>query len=134
MGETASDQLQPLRARDERIILLLMTGRTPTEICAEIKISRTTLWRLRSTEEFQRQFTAIRRQAFGDAVATLHGGAVIFAKTLMDVATDTKARGSERATAARSGLDSLFRAAELFDHEERLRKLEQSLATTGDDR
>jgi len=114
------------RARVERIVTLLLAGRSLKEICEQAPVSRSSLWRLRRSEEFQRLFQETRQQAFESAVSALHDGAVVFVKTLRDVCEDPKARGSEKATAARSGLDALFKATEI-DVEARLRKLEAAL-------
>jgi hypothetical protein len=129
--ETARHTTERTRAREERVIALLLAGRSLQEICEQVPISRTELWRVRNREEFQARFTEARRQALDSAVNALHDSAVVFVQTLRDVCQDSKARGSEKATAARSGLDSLFKAAELFNIEERLRKLEQVAAGEG---
>jgi len=131
MSETAGHTMELTRAREERVIAFLLAGRGLQEICEQVPISRSALWRLRRREEFQARFTEARAQALDSAVNALHDSAVVFVRTLVDVCQDTKARGSEKATAARSGLDSLFRAAELFDVEARLRKLEQVAAGEG---
>ena len=125
MSEAGRHSTERARAREERVIALLLAGRALQEICEEVPISRSELWRLRKRKEFQTRFTEGRRQALDSAVNALHDSAVVFVETLRQVCQDSRSRGSERATAARSGLDSLFRAAELFNIEERLRKLEQ---------
>ena len=124
MAETARHILKPAHAREEQVLLLMLAGRSAKEICEQVRISRTSFWRLRAREDFQKAFNDARRQALERAVNALHDGAVTFVEALRAVCTDPKSRGSEKATAARSGLDSLFKARELFDFEERLRKLE----------
>lgn len=124
MSETAGHAMKRLSAREAAVMALLLAGRPLQEICAQVPISRSTLWRLRGREDFQRRFEAERKQALENAVSSLHDSAIVFAKTLREVCEDPKARGSEKATAARSGLDSLFKARELFSIEERLTKLE----------
>ena len=123
-NETARHSVERTRAREEAVLALLLAGRAVKDICEQVPISRSGLWRLRTTEEFQSRFAEARRQALANAVNALHSGAIVFVQTLRSVCEDPKARGSEKATAARSGLDSLFKAAELLDIEERLRKLE----------
>ena len=86
-------------------------------------MARTTLWRMRNRPAFQKRFEEARTAAFEGAINCLHSSAVVFARTLRDVCTDPKSRDSARATAARSGLDSLFKSKEQFDFETRLRKL-----------
>jgi hypothetical protein len=131
MAATTCDTLKPVRAREAQVLTLLLAGRTLAEICEQAHISRTSLWRLRAREDFQRTFDDARKQAFERAVNALHDGAVSFVETLRAVCSDPKSRSGERATAARSGLDSLFRAVELFDLEQRLQKLEQIAGERG---
>jgi len=122
---TARHSAARLRAREEQVLVLMLAGRSGKEICEQARISRSSLWRLRTREDFRRAFDDARKQALEQAVNALHDGAVVFAETLRAVCTDPKSRGSEKATAARSGLDSLFKARELFDIEERLQRLEE---------
>lgn len=124
-NETAPHSVARTRAREEAVIAGLLAGRAVKEICEQVPISRSSLWRLRRCEKFQERLKAARQHAFESAVNSLHDSATIFVKTLRDVCTDPKSRDSARATAARSGLDSLFRASELFSIEERLRRLEE---------
>ncbi len=129
---TARLPVNRVRAREERVIALLLAGKPVLEICSEIPISRSALWRMRQTPAFQERLKQARQECFDSVVAVLHESAVTFARTLVAVCDDPKSRDSARATAARSGLDSLWRATELFDFEQRLRKLEQT-ATGGEE-
>jgi hypothetical protein len=117
-----------LHARVEKCLVLLLAGRTFSEICKEAPISRSSLWRLRKSQEFQRRFNEAKADSFSAAVAALHAGAVTFVDTLKGVCLDDKARGSEKATAARNGLDSLFRAMEIFNLADRVKALEDAKA------
>ena len=121
MAETTRHILKRSRARDEQVLVLMLAGRSAKEICEQARISRSSFWRLRAREDFQRAFDGARKHALERAVNALHDGAVTFVETLRAVCADPKSRGSEKATAARSGLDSLFKAHELYDFEERLR-------------
>jgi hypothetical protein len=113
------------RAREEEVVALLLTGRSVPEICEAMRLSRSTLWRLRARPEFEAKLKAARHEALQGVVNKLHDSALVFAEALRGVCEDPKARGSERATAGRAGLDSLFRARELYDVEERLKALEK---------
>jgi hypothetical protein len=124
-SETAQHTLNRIRAREECVAALLLAGKSVKQICSEVSISRSSVWRLRRCEKFQARLKAARDNAFESAVNSLHDSATTFVETLRAVCTDPKSRDSARATAARSGLDSLFRASELFGIEERLRKLEE---------
>lgn len=109
------------------MVALLLAGRSIGEVCEQVPISRTSLWRLRAKESFLRRFAEARKQAFERAVNALHDSALTFVSTLADVCQDPKARGSERASAARSGLDTLIRAREICDLETRLKALEEAV-------
>jgi hypothetical protein len=111
-------------ARVEAVIAALLAGLSLNETCELAHVSRSSLWRLRRNEEFQRRFDAARHAALESAVNALHDGAVGFVRTLRAVADDPKGRGHERAMAADRGLTALFKAHELFSIEGRLRRLE----------
>jgi len=122
---TTPNNVELDRAREDLVIALLLAGKSVGQISKQTLISRTTLWRLRKSSEFQARFREARQQAFEGAVNALHDSALVFVRTLREVCRDPKARDSAKATAARSGLDSLWNAAKLFDFDERLRKLEE---------
>jgi hypothetical protein len=128
MSGTALNSLSRTRAREEAVIALLLAGKAVKEICQTVPISRSSLWRLRRCEKFQQRLSDARQHAFESTVNSLHDCAVTFVKTLREVCEDPKSRDSARATAARSGLDSLFKANELYGIQERLRRLEQLAA------
>jgi len=129
---TARHAVERSRAREELVIALLLAGTGTQEIARQAKVSRSSVWRLRRTEAFQARFEAAKRAALDAAVNALHDCALTFVTTLRDVCTDPKARGSEKATAARSGLDSLLRAIEVFEQEARIRKLEAVVGEGGE--
>jgi hypothetical protein len=112
------------RARDELLIGALLAGNTFANAAKAAGISRRTAYRMRQSEEFQAKYRAAKDELLGAAVAALHGRALAFIETLGAIAADTKMRGSERVQASREGLAALFKGVELFDFEERLRKLE----------
>jgi hypothetical protein len=116
------------RARVDRdaLLILLLAGRPVSECAAELGVSRQTVWRTTNLPAFQSKLTQAREAALAGAVNALHSGATAFVRALAEVAADTKARPGERAQAARSGLDSLSKLAELFDVERRITKLEQA--------
>jgi hypothetical protein len=60
------------------------------------------------------------------AVNGLHDCAVVFVQPLRAVCEDPTAQGSEKATAARSGLDVLIRSREMLDLNERIAALEKN--------
>jgi hypothetical protein len=133
--ETTCDTLQRPRAREGRegrILSLLLAGRTLTEICAATRISRQTVWRIRRRPEFEESFKAARSELLSGVLHKLQNDGADYADVLHALATNEKARGSDRVQAARNGLDLMFRGVELFDFEQRLQKLE-SIAGGGSD-
>jgi len=116
---------EPARARVDKAIVLMVSGMSISEVCKVAKISRSSFWRIRKTETFRRKLDQAQAAAFEQAVNVLHNSATIFAQALVEVCQDSKSRDSAKATAARSGLDSLWRAKELFDIDARLRRLEE---------
>jgi hypothetical protein len=115
---------EPDNARVEKVLVLLLAGKTLPEISELVPISRTSLWRLRKTEEFQRLFKEAKAELLGGAVAALHHHSLKFVEALEKVATDSAARPGERVQASREGLAALYKGVELIDLEDRIRKLE----------
>jgi len=124
MAETTCDTLKPLRAREAQVMTLVLAGRTLAEIRAAVPVSRATLWRIRTRPEFEAAFRKARDELLDRVVDKLRNDALDFETTLHTLATDQKARGSDRVAASREGLTALFRGIEIFDFEDRLRKLE----------
>jgi len=122
--ETERDALKPLRAREAQVLTLLLAGRTLAEICAATRISRQTVWRIRTRPEFEVAIAAARSELLSGVLHKLQNDASDYADVLHALATNEKARGSDRVQAARNGLDLMFRGVELFDIEDRLQKLE----------
>lgn len=124
VSETAKHIVERTHAREEQCLAMLLAGKSLADICEQVPISRSSLWRLRRCEKFQARLKAARAHAFEGMVSSLHSSATVFAETLKDVCQSPTSRGSEKATAARSGLDSLFKAVEVFDFAERIARLE----------
>jgi hypothetical protein len=133
--ETTCDTLQRPRAREGRegrILSLLLAGRNLAEICAAVPVSRATLWRIRTRPEFEVAFRKARDELLAGVVDRLRTDALDFETTLHTLATDQKARGSDRVAASREGLTALFRGIEIFDFEQRLQRLEAVAKGGGD--
>jgi hypothetical protein len=124
-GETKRNAANDSHARGERLIAAMLSCRTMAQACEAAGMSLPTAWRLRQTEEFQQRFKQAKDSAFECAVNGLHDCAVVFVQALRAVCEDPTARGSEKATAARSGLDVLIRSREMLDLSERIAALEK---------
>jgi hypothetical protein len=108
-------------------MVALLSGKTVMEAAKLAGISRRTAYRMKESEEFQRKYSAAKAELLGGAVAALHSHALKFVEALEKVATDTAARPGERVQAGREGLSALFKGVELFDLENRIRKLESAV-------
>jgi hypothetical protein len=124
MPETERHGAEQLRAREARVLSLLLAGRTLGEICAAIPISRTALWRVRTRPRFEEAFRAARSELLAVVVDKLRSDAADFADVLHGIATDTKLPGSHRVAASREGLAAMFKGIEVAEIEQRLTRLE----------
>jgi len=111
-------------AREDAFLAALLAGRGISEACADAGISRSTGIRMRQSPEFQKTYQAARDELLGAAVSALHSNAMVFVNALAQVCLDPKARGSEKATAADRGLNTLLRAVETLSLADRITKLE----------
>ncbi|MGA3240356.1 MAG: hypothetical protein ABSG03_29105 [Bryobacteraceae bacterium] len=115
-----------LSARAQALMVALLSGKSVADAAKEAGISRRTADRLKSSEAFERAYSATKAELLGGAVAALHSHSLRFVSTLATVAGDTAARPGERVQASREGLSALFKGVELFDVIRRLEKLEAS--------
>jgi hypothetical protein len=112
-------------ACEEVLLGSLLAGKSITDAAKDAGVSRRTAYRMRDRESFQAKYRAAKNELLGAAIAALHLHSLSFIQTLATIAGDSKVRGYERVQASREGLAALFKGVELFDFEERLRKLEQ---------
>jgi hypothetical protein len=115
---------QATRAKDGLLIGALLAGRTFDEAAQAAGVCRRTAYRMRQSPEFQKTYQAARDELLGAAVSALHSNAMVFVNALAQVCLDPKARGSEKATAADRGLNTLLRAVETLSLADRITKLE----------
>ena len=112
-------------AREGVLIAALLAGSKVEDAARLAGISRRQAQRVLKTEEFRRAFTEAKGELLAGAVGALHNFAGDFVNTLHELATDAKARGSDRVLAARHGVDLMLRSIEIVDLEERIGRLEQ---------
>lgn len=126
MDETKGNGMeQPhARANIEIVVALLLAGKSLNEISEHLEIGRTSLWRLRQSEVFQRAYREAKDVLLSKTVDSLHRHAVDFVEVLHRIAIDDKCQPSSRVMACREGLTALCRTRELFDLSERLKALE----------
>jgi len=113
-------------AREEVFLTALLGGGSLDQAALAANISRTTGWRIRQSEQFEKKYRAAQATLFSGAVDALHSSALDFVMTLRAIATDGKANASARATASDRGLTALFKAREIFDLSARVAALESA--------
>lgn len=113
------------RTRDEEILLLTVAGKSTATIASITGRSRTTVWRITSSHEFQEKLQAARSEIFQSAMNQLHAHAGDFVATLASVATDPKINPAARANAAGKGLDALMALKNDLDFDQRLAAFER---------
>jgi hypothetical protein len=122
----ARNSVKRSTAREDALLSALLAGHSIDEAPSIAGISRTTAWRIRKTESFQRAYRERKNEMLEAAVGTLHNFSLDFVKALHEVATDTKQHGSARAQAARNGIEAMLKAIEVLDLSNRVLKLEQA--------
>ena len=68
-------------------------------------------------------YSAAKAELLTGGITKLHGCFLDFVTTLHGLAIDPKAQPNARVSASREGIAALYRGIEIFDFEERLRKL-----------
>lgn len=114
--------------REDAFLAALIAGMGISEACKSAGISRSTGLRIRRDETFMARFREARGELLESAVSQLHHHAGDFVTVLHTVATDDKARGSDRVLASRHGLDLLLRGVDTVELAERIAALERAAA------
>jgi len=116
------------RAKDGLLIGALLAGKTFAQAAEAAGMCTRTAYRMRQSEEFQAKYRQAKEELLGAAISALHSNAMTFVNALAAVCLDPKARGSEKATAADRGLNTLLRAVETFALAARISKLEHAVS------
>jgi len=129
-GETLRIQTKPnsfagLSSRQARSIPLVLGAKSIAEGCKAAQISTVTWYAWLQDDGFREMYRDVKRQAFESSLARLQVITAEAVETLREVATDQKAPPSSRVSAARSILETAFKAVELGEMEERLSELEK---------
>ena len=125
MGEAARRTVKRGSAREDQLLAGLLAGFGAEEAAKQAGISRVTAYRIRQTEEFQTRLRNARSALLERTVTSLHSAGADAVRTLLTIANNKEARGSDRVQAAHRILDMLYKGVETFDHAERLLKLER---------
>ena len=117
--------------KEELALAALLSCGSIGEAAQKAGVGETTLWRWLQTEEFQAKYRDAKKQAVGHAVTRLQQATSEAVNTLEAVMKDNEATASAKVSAAKTVLEMAFKAVELEDYAERLKKLEEALATGG---
>ena len=109
----------------EATIAALLTMRTTEEAARQAGVSHSTLLRWMKLEDFDREYRAARRAAFGQSVARLQQASSAAVTVLLKVMADPSSPPSTRVRAADSVIGHSNKAIELEDIEARLAALER---------
>lgn len=111
----------------EQAIAALLSSNTIADAARVCGIGLRTLKRWLAEDVFQEAYRDAQRELLESAVNKLRRAATEFVEALQHVATNKEAPPAARATAARSGLEVLLKAAGLEELERRVAELEQRL-------
>lgn len=110
----------------EKAVCGLLQQPTIAQAAGYAGISEGTLYRwLREDPEFQTAYREARREVVRQSTARLQQACGQAVQTLMDVQADPESSGSAKVTAARAVLELAYKAVEIEDLDERLRRLEE---------
>lgn len=117
--------------KEDLALAALLSCATIGEAAKKAGVSETTLWRWLQDEEFQAKYREAKKQAVGHAVTRLQQATSEAVNTLGAVMKDSEATASAKVAAAKTVLEMAFKAVELEDYAERLRRLEDAVAAGG---
>jgi hypothetical protein len=110
----------------EEAIAALLTQRTVEDAARVAGVSLATLIRWMKIPEFDADYRAARRAAYGQSIARLQQGCSAAVSVLLKVMADPSSPPSVRVRAADSVLDHSAKAIEIEDIEARLAELERA--------
>lgn len=114
----------------EKAIIALLNEPTLKAAAAKAGIGEATLWRWQQEPDFAEQYRTAKRQAVSQAVSRLQQACGEAVDTLRTIMTDDEAPPSSRVTAAKTILETAFKAFEMEELEKRIEDLEKLQETT----
>ena len=118
------------RKQEEAIAALLSHSSIP-DAAKAIDIGEKTLWRWLKEDDFQGAYMRARMEVVRHAVVQVQTCMNEAVETLRGVMTNVDGPASARVAAARTMLDMGFKAVEIEDLNERLRRLEEKVLAKG---
>jgi len=113
----------------EAAVTALLAARSLDDAARQANVSTRTLLRWLKDENFVSSYKKAQERLLESAINSLRQSALVFAETLRAVCEDPATPAGAKATAARSGLEVLLRAAIFDDLRQRVERLEKSAAT-----
>ena len=127
MAQTSAGHGLKRDRKQEQAIAALLECQTIKQAAAHVGIGESTLRNWMHVPEFEQAYRRARRDCVDRALARLEKGFEFAIAVLQKVAGDGSAANYARVAAARGLIDSSFRAIELHDVGERLRRIEERL-------
>lgn len=121
-----SGQKGQTRRMDEAIAALL-TERTQADAARKIGVSRRTLMNWLKHEGFRRRYEAAQRELLESTINGLRSAGGEAVEALRNVVTDAEAGAAARVSGSRAILETLLRAVEFQDIQQRIAALEKML-------
>jgi len=116
-----------LTAKQEKALVCLLTEPNIRAAAKAAKVGETTIHKWLSDSKFKEAYREARKSALDRAIARLQQAAVSAVETLQEVMTDGEAPHSARVTAAKTVLDTAFKAYELEEITARVEELEKQM-------
>lgn len=110
----------------EEAVGAMLTQRNIEEAAKSVGISPATLMRWQKTPEFQAEYRAGKRAAYGQAIARLQQGTAAAATTLLKTLIDPSTPASVRVRAAEAIFNHAAKAIEIEDIDARVTELERA--------
>ena len=124
-----TDTAENLPANSEKILAALLSEPTIKAAASKARVSEATVYRALRVEEFARLYREGRREITQHTIMRLQARSSDAAEILFKIANDKNAPASARVSAARAVVEQAFKAAELYDLNERIGEVEKTLAT-----
>src|SRR5579862_9685310 len=112
--------------KQEEAIAALLTQRNVDEAAKSIGVAPKTLLRWMKNSQFDSEYRAAKRAAYGQAVARLQQGASAAATTLLKTLIDPNTPASVKVRAAEAIFNHAAKAIEIEDIEARVAELERA--------
>lgn len=124
-----------MEAKKHRALLALLSSPTIKEAAKIAGIGEKTLHRwIKEDQEFRQAYREASREALQHTTTRLQQAAARAVDTLESIMMDKRANANARVTAAKTVLETAYKAFELYDLEARIEALEEAAQQKEDER